>query len=199
MKKLVVLISTCSLLSVMAAPPQDPLKKPKVWEALISNPFDSALWTMYLGKPWISWSVADFNHQNILQAKVVQLSEEKDQNRPTKLTEPEEKFWEVEKEEKQDLKVSQQEFLESQKLEEFEYERAFRSYLKEADALTDDLEQNIKHNFFLIEDIYHREFDHLKIPYKSYLESHPDGKYDKAQWIEEQKRILHEQRAKQKK
>ena len=61
----------------MGTPPKDPRHKPKVWKALISNPFDSALWSMYMGKPWISWSVADYNYQDVLQAKIVELSEKR--------------------------------------------------------------------------------------------------------------------------
>lgn len=199
MKQLSLLVSIWSLSFIMAAPPNDPLDKPRVWDFLISNPFDSALWTMYLDKPWVSWSVSDYNYQSKLQAVVVRLSEKRDQERPTKLTESEETFWGLEENEERDLKSSQQAFIESQRLQEFEYEKAFRSYLKESEALTRDLEDNIRHNFFLIEDILHREFEHLKMPYKSYLESHPDGKFDKAEWIEEQKQILRKYRAKRKK
>ena len=196
MKTISLLMCSFSLLLVSAEPNKDPLGKPKVWKALISDPFDSALWVIYLDKPWISWSPYDYSYQRDLQNAVVQLSEQEDQHITTQLTQKQDEFWTVEKEDNQDFQISQKAFEESQKLEIVEYEKSFKIYLRETKALTEKLEKNISYNFFLIEDIYQREFRKVKIPYKSYLETHPDGKFDKVQWIKNKKQMLQKYRTK---
>ena len=145
----------------------DPLKKPEIWAKLKTSPADAKLWEAYTGKKWEDMNKSeqervaiwrqDLMLRGIMEHEIVITSDEK------MVTEDERAI--------DDIKSS-------------ELKNAEMLIMQEQEEIT-ELKSNISENFVILEDLYKDLFAEFGMEYKTYAETHPDGKFPLTQWIHE--------------
>jgi hypothetical protein len=139
---------------------QDPLSKPQIWKTLLERPEDDALWSSYLGEDLFSLDKARYQQYTAWKAQLI-----------------EEKKLEEEKKELELVK----------KRQEYMEKRSGRNY-SERDY--QELLQNVFKNFSIIEQYFADQFKLHGQQYTWYQQVHPDEKYSKTKWVEEQEQKL---------
>ncbi len=155
----------------------DPLKKPEVWHAIVKNPYDSALWACYFGKPWLLMNHADLENIESWRQGI----ESPKQPAFASLNE-EAAFWGAEV-------ADAERRAENKRIEDQTRQAAFmkqveKAMLEEPPTIS-ELKGNIKVNFFIIEDVYRDLFAEMGVEYVDYATAHPNGKFSQETWLNE--------------
>ncbi len=153
---------------------KDPLGKPKLWSTLQKNASNQAVWSAYVGKPWVSLTLQEKEQINqwkeLLKGNYetfgkVRLSEEWNVEEQQKLMEEEQKMELIQKQESYFTQLSQ-------------------TFTQLPEHIA-DLRQNTAANFVIIEEAYKDEFEALGLSYTTYRSAHPKGEYSKEQWLKD--------------
>ncbi len=166
----------------------DPLKNPSVWEKIIEDHKNKALWGEYFGKKWSELTDEQCNQvykwQNIIAIEIIAQREavfEMGVEEEQQEAQPEDSgFWEVQQDNRteklpdDDPVVQQNIFF--QQMEEM--------FMQEPTILA-ELKGNITANFDIIEDVMMEEYMDLGADYVYYSTVHPDGKYNQELWVHE--------------
>ncbi|WP_157637851.1 hypothetical protein [Flexithrix dorotheae] len=138
----------------------DPLSKPEIWSKLEENPYSDDLWSKYFGMDLFTLSKEDYINYNTWKAKLVAVKNAKNEERELELM---------------------------KKREEYIAKRYNRK-LNESDF--EELSQNVHKNFDIIEQYFSEQYELYGEKYKTYEETHPDKKYNKMKWVEENEEAL---------
>jgi len=168
-----------------AKPTDDPLKKPQLWSKLLENPADTALWTSYVGKPWIALTYPEKEKIRVWKeeifAKMAAAASEANQGKLNTAPNEGEDFW---------GNIANTYGKPEDHVVVVEKEKA--AYFAQLEAVVvaepselGSLKTNIAANFVIIEETYREEFEDLGIKYKDYQATHPDGKYSQELWVKE--------------
>lgn len=155
---------------------EDPLKKPKIWEALKNSPDNNKLWCQYVGKKWAELSLAEKEDINIMKQNLLLSMLDAESALVIEAdAEPGE---------------GDEEILDFTSVSANEVDNAEKMINYEAYAEIADLRDNVEENFVILEDLYKELFTEYSSKYIYYKEKYPDGDYSKVKWIEEQEAIL---------
>jgi len=135
---------------------EDPLSKPKVWAALKKNPNSDQMWMRYFEK-----DLFDLNKEEY----------EKYKNWKNELL--------VEYK-----KIQEEKEITAQKRRDAYFAQRYGKATGELDY--EELVQNVYKNFPMIEQYFTEQFKRYGEKYEPYAEKHPDGKFNKTKWVEEQ-------------
>ncbi|SFF13932.1 hypothetical protein SAMN04488541_101741 [Thermoflexibacter ruber] len=162
----------------------DPYKKPQIWKKLRTNPNDSTLWALYLGKKWSAMTKAELEEigiwkqelyiQSIAEKEAILGAREREEDLFKET--PPTKAAGTNRPVKSEMQMKQLATLESQIMQE-------RSDIVQ-------LKKNIYENFVIIEDALKEEFAKFNVTYRYYDDVHADRKYNEIKWIEEQEARL---------
>lgn len=155
---------------------EDPLNHPQIWERLLDAPSDFTIWNEYMGKEWGEMSQLEKTEviawrKHLLAGKTFSPKHHQVQGLP------EHHIEEVEAISEKVIKVQQLNVSEI---------RALEAIMLDEEQEMGQLTTNISSNFIVIEDLYTEIYQELGKTYVFYNETHPDGKYSKTSWVEEQ-------------
>ncbi|MCC5944300.1 MAG: hypothetical protein JJT94_05145 [Bernardetiaceae bacterium] len=177
----------------------DPKGKADIWDKLSENPTDSLLWSKYYGKSWDEMNAKDLEKVSIWKQQLMlqKLAENKAIVGFNMANE-------------EDFFIDEQAFKEYQKLiDEAAQNNAAPETISFADIKgleavivpvregMEDLKQNIKQNFIILEDMYNDMFQENGLEYTYYIEKYPDESYSQNKWVEEHDALLNKHRQKQ--
>lgn len=164
----------------------DPLKKPKVWSKLMSNPDDSTFWAQYIGKPWVCMSSGELSSimtwRLSLGASSGGSNLANNVSANSKSLQKDNVAWGSSVTTEAELSMLRDE---SDRVEKVKYLQDLKTIILEEPVHLSELKGNISQNFVIIEEEYKEEFEELEITYVSYNKKHPEGRYSKDLWIEE--------------
>jgi hypothetical protein len=177
----------------------DPKGKSDLWEQLSENPTDSLLWSKYYGKSWEEMNAKDEEKINIWKQQLMlqKLAENKAIVGFNMASE-------------EDFFIDEQAFNEYQKLiEEAAQNNAAPETISFADIKgleavivpvregMEELKENVKQNFIILEDMYNDMFQENGLEYTYYKDKYPDESYSQNKWIEDHDALLNAHRQKQ--
>ena len=175
-----------SLTKISAAQhaPEDPLNKPQIWIKLQNMPEDSVLWTMYVGKPWVSMTMGEKEKIGEWKTSLYTVAEKRVEENLNEMmvAEDDRSFWNIPTDETANFNDQRQ--IEEQTNEAQYFAQLEDVMLQESSRLS-DLKSNIKANFPLIEDVYFEEFAQQGVNYQYYSQAHPKGNYSINLWVED--------------
>jgi len=163
----------------------DPLGKPNIWESLSQNPLDSVLWTMYMGKPWVSMTFREKEQigkwKNFLKENTDAIEE---QELIASVDNAE--LWS----DIPELSVRESKRQAEEQMAQNQYISQLESIMLEEPDMLSSLKSNIKANFVVIEATYQEEFSQLGVSYTSYSNKYPKGGYSQDLWVQEKSQEL---------
>ncbi len=166
------------------SPLNDPLNKPNIWSSLAQSPLDSVLWTMYLGKPWVSMTYQEKENidswKQFLREQLGGVAVEE----PSSVDDAE--LWD----DVPAVQVVESKRQAEEKMAQAQYLSQLESMMLSEPRFLSDLKSNVKANFIVIEDTYKEEFDQLGVDYEYYYNKYPNGNYSQDLWVKEKSEEL---------
>lgn len=166
----------------------DPLKKPIIWEKITKDYQNISLWEEYFETKWdeldIDIQKQIMKWQNILAIEMIAKEEAIFDMKA------EEVSWDIPE---SNITASNQENelkQEQLRVEVIKYNHQIDEIIQQQTSELAFLQQNVKENFLIIEDILFEEFLNYGSEYYYYDEIHPDRKYSIETWVEEKTKEL---------
>lgn len=167
----------------------DPLGKPNIWESLTQSPLDSVLWTMYLGKPWVSMTYTEKEQIGKWKLNLKQTITETE----VFVTVDNAELWES----VPSISVNESKRQGEEKIQQSQYLTQLETMMLEEPDVLSMLKSNIKANFVVIEATYEEEFGDLGVQYTYYHNKYPNGDYNQDTWVREKSLELKELKRKE--
>jgi len=176
----------------------DPLNNPAIWQKLLQDHKNKALWEEYVGMKWSQLSDGQrrdvLKWQNYISIEIIAQREAVFDMNETEQTGQEntninsEEFWKKETNEEQDREI--RELQEQREMEKNIYLTKMEEALVAEPTILVELKDNIDANFLIIEDILWEEYEDLGAEYRFYEDVHPDGEYNKERWVDDRSKEL---------
>ena len=182
----------------------DPMRMPDLWEQLVGNPVDSALWVEYYGKNWAEMTLDDrekittWKQQLMLNALATNEAVVGFVIKPEYMNSDffidDIAFAEIMSKLKNPAKKTPQ----GRPITVTKAELAgIEAVILSENSTIAELKRNIRANFAVIEDHYAQIFKEFGINYEYYATKHPKGGYSEVKWVEEKDAELRKKKEEQ--